>query len=190
MTQHTVKTITDCDFLVYLGNNLRPIGYELTLDERKEFAKRYHTEEVELEPNVPEKAVFVLEVYAINTTIVWLMDGEKGELMFYKPSMLKLAKEIVDTLDAAIEILEYAPENKDKTKILPTTVDPIKEVREEYEKEIIARLPFENWMSVYWQTPMWAKVWRLRPDLQDLMAAFTIANSQGDVVVNKHGEVV
>lgn len=190
MTHHTVKTTTDCDFLVYLGNDLRPVGYELTLSERKEFAKLYNTMETDLEPNIPEKAVYILEVFAVSTTIVWLMgDDKKGELLFYKPSMLKLAKAIVDTFDAAIEILEYEPEKESEKETLPAKVDTIKEIREEHQKEVIARLPFENWMAIYWMTPMWGKVWRARPDLQDTMAAFTIKHSQGDIIVNKDGEV-
>ena len=166
----TIKTVTDCDYLIYMDKDLVPIGYELTMDERQALSVRYHADE-EISPTLPEKTIYILEIFGIHTTLVWLVDEKekKGELLFYKPNMLGLAREVTKTLDCALEVKDYMEmclaADKRKDKNLPSTIDKV-------EEELIQKLPFTNWMEIYWNTPTWMTIWRARPDLQMYMSDF------------------
>lgn len=177
MAKSTLKTLTDCDYLVYLNKDHLPCGFELTQDERQSLAIRYHVKDEEWEPTLPEAAVYVLEVFGIPSTIIGVVDeDQKWELIFYKPSILAFAREIGDSMDTALEIMEYEPSKGKATPAKKVEDKDVKaeekDLRDTYERELIARLPFENWMTIYWGTAMWMKVWEQRKDLQECMAEF------------------
>ena len=171
MTTTTIKTVIDCDYLIYLDQELNLIGYELSPDERQALSLRYHASE-EATSTMPVKTIYILEVFRIHTTMVWLVEnaGKKGQLLFYKPSILALSKEVAKTLDCALPIEDFmAVGNKtaEETKHLPAVVDA------GTMENVLKRIPFTGWLDYYWATPTWIEIWRSRPDLQRFMTEFT-----------------
>lgn len=175
MNTTTIKLSIDCDYLVYLDQELNVTGYELTPDERQALSLRYNAVE-ESTATMPLKTVYILEVFGINTTMVWMVENKerKGQLLFYKPSILSFSKEIAKTLDEALPISDFVstpPEKSKEALQLPALIGGGKVDNIELEK-VIKRLPFTGWMEFFWSTPSWMLIWRARPDLQHHMLSF------------------
>lgn len=175
MNTTTIKAVMDCDYLVYLDQDLNVVGYELSPDERQALSLRYKASE-EATPTLPLKTIYLLEIFGIHTTMVWLIENseKKGQLIFYKPSILTLSKEVAKTLDSALPIEDYADivtGKKKETKHLPAVV-PVESKDPVPLENILKSLPFTGWMEYYWATPTWIEIWRAKPDLQRFMAEF------------------
>jgi len=186
MNTTTIKLSIDCDYLIYLDHELNVAGYELSPDERQALSLRYNASETN-ETTMPLKTAYILEVFGINTTMVWLMTAngkeKKGQLLFYKPSALALSKEIVKTADEALPIADFLTGEtilKKKTSHLPATIG--EGSKDEVPLEtILKNLPFTGWMEFYWSTSTWGQIWRLKPELQRVMASFARSKSQDEL---------
>lgn len=165
----TLKTTTVCDYLVYLDKDMLPVGFELTIDERQALSLRYHTSEVII-PCPPKSTRYMLEVFGVNTTLIWMMaeNHRQGELLFYGPNMIALTRETTKSLSTAIKKEDYkfaSDTDKEKIKLLEFQGDRLLE-------KIVKSLPFPNWMNIYWNTPIWMEIWKARPDLQPYMIEY------------------
>jgi len=202
MTASTIKTITDVDYLVYLDKNLKVLGFEMSEDDKQAFQIRYKSSENCGVNGVPPKdAAYTLEVFGINTTLAFVMNGDKGELLYYRPSPINFAQEIGKTIDTAIP---YPPE---ETKNVPAVVNDCRECVgysngfctinngalcvggkcEDFEKpapvmqtmaweniqEILDTVPFPGWMEKCWGTLAWIQVWKNKPCLQTVMIEYS-----------------
>ena len=182
MKTTTIKTAIDCDYLVYLDQEMNIVGYELSPDERQALSIRYKASE-EATATLPLKTIYILEIFGIHTTMVWLIENseKKGQLLFYKPSMLAFTKEIAKTLDGALPIDDYADiriREKKETKHLPVLIDAALKDPIPLEN-ILKSLPFTGWMEYYWATPTWIEIWRAKPDLQRFMTEFARTKMKG-----------
>ena len=183
MNTATIKTVVDCDYLVYFDQDMNVIGYELSPDERQALSIRYHASE-EATAVMPLKTIYILEVFGIHTITVWLVENseKKGQLLFYKPSMLALAKEIAKTLDCALPIDDYSDivtREKGMAKQLPAVLVGASKDLAPSEK-ILKNIPFTGWMDYYWGTPTWIEIWRARPELQRFMTGYASMRLKGE----------
>lgn len=186
MNTTTIKTAIDCDYLVYFDQDMNIVGYELSPDERQALSTRYHASE-EATAILPLKTIYILEVFGIRTVTVWLVETseKKGQLLFYKPSILGLAKEVVKTLDCALPIDDYAgivAREKKAPKQLPAILveapkDPVSS------EKLLKNIPFTGWMDYYWGTSTWTEIWRARPELQRFMVGYASLKLKGEAFI-------
>lgn len=103
----TLKTYTDCDYIVYLGEALEVCGFELTPDDLQALSIRHHCDEEVDNTIIPPDTHYILEIFGVHTTIIWSMTSDtagvpSGKLLFYSPNLKELAKEIVNEIENAI----------------------------------------------------------------------------------------
>jgi hypothetical protein len=113
---------------------------------------------------MPANAAYTLEVYGVSTTLAFIMNGDKGELLFYKPSPIELAREIGKTVETAVAL---HPE----IKHLPEVTKKVEDLFPE--EDILRRVPYPNWMEECWGTKAWILIWKNRPMLQTVMLDFS-----------------
>lgn len=156
MSITTTKLICDCDYVIYLDDKASVVGFELSPDERQAMYIRYNVKDKEVYPNIPVTATHILEVFAINSVVIWTKDTEtsEGELLFYRPSTKDLAIDIAKSEDQTTPIIQ----DDDK---------------------MICGFPIEsdNWLpKVHKGTTQWIEVWKKHPEVQERMLAY--ANKQ------------
>ena len=201
MTASTIRTITDVDYLVYLDKELKILGYEMSEDDKQAFQIRYKSSEnCGVNGTPPKATAFTLEVFGINTTLAFVMEGDKGELLYYRPSAVNFAQEIAKTIDTAIP---YPPgENANLPLPINNVVECISYTGgfcrvnkgvlctggscKDFEKhaavktmkwediwEIVEMVPFPGWMDKCWGTLAWIQVWKNKPHLQNVMLEYS-----------------
>ena len=204
MTASTIKTITDVDYLIYMDKNLKVLGYEMSADDKQAFQIRYKSEEdCGIKSTVPKDTAYTLEVYGVNTTLAFVMNGDKGELLFYRPSVVNFAQEIGKTIETAIpyppgentnlpmnvnNVLECISYNNGFCKVNKgalcsggscteferPTIAPAKEsMKWEKIQEILDSVPYPGWMEECWGTLAWIQVWKNKPYLQTVMLEYS-----------------
>lgn len=165
MESKTIKTITEVDYIVFLDDKMKILGYEMSEDDKQAFQLRYKApDNCGIDNTLPVNTAYTLEIYGINTTLAFIMKEDKGELLFYRPSPLEMAKEIGKTIETAIPL---NPEIKN----LPEVVKRVEDLFPE--EDILRRVPYPNWMEECWGTKAWILVWKNRPMLQTIMLEFS-----------------
>ena len=168
----TIKTVCECDYFVYLDEKNEIVGFELSADERNAMDIRYHVEGDKKYPNIPKAAKFMLEIFSIATVVVWTMDEDtkKGELLFYKPNLHELAKDILKFKEDAVPITEEdIPFLTNSSPTIPA--EPVK--------------GSEGWLERYYLTDTWMQIWKKYPELQTQMVAYHNKRSNPTVTVRK-----
>jgi len=197
MTTTTIKISINCDYLVYLNPDMEVSGYEISPDERLALSLRYNAAE-ESTATFPLSTIYILEVFGIPTTMVWMMENasNKGQLLFYKPNLLAFSKEITKTLDDALPIGDYsttfAGEKKGSKFVEGKDFIKVPAVWHKKEEDlvnldvILRSLPFVGWMETYWGTPIWIEIWRSKPELQRFMSGYAqLKMKEGEVIHNE-----
>jgi hypothetical protein len=178
MAQTTIKAVTDCDYLVFLNKELQIIGYELSEDDRQAFQLRYHTpDECGISGKIPKGTEFYLELFGVNTTLVFVMseEGARGELLFYRPSPTQMAKEVGINMESVVP-LTTPRVGKEDVKLIPEK--PMVDgniASTSHIDDILRRVPYPNWMEESWGTPAWLAIWKNKPMLQIAMIEFSAA---------------
>lgn len=176
LNRRAVKLVADIDYLMFLDKDLKLLGYEMSEDDCHAFSIRYGiAEDCIIKSTVPKGTAYTLEVWGVNTTLVFLLndDGKQGELLTYKPNPFSLAKEMGNTIETA---LPYDDDTSAKeVKLLPEKVKISNDTSLTWEEiaKMVDRVPYPNWMDECWGTKAWIEVWKNKPSLQTIMLEFS-----------------
>lgn len=164
----TIKVEADCDYYVYLDENKKVIGFDLSPDERQSLALKYNSTE-DQEPRIPDKAISILEVFAVSSVLIWMMNHDKrGTLLFYRPDYSDLSKAVHTMLNLpqmSLIPIEKPGEATIATKALSDAVKPVPDELTSEETVMFERA----WSNV----GEWIRLWKSQPELQRKMLLYS-----------------
>jgi hypothetical protein len=167
MKTTTIKTVTDVDYVLYFDKDKQLVGYELSQDDKDAFQLRYHTpDNCGIEATIPDNTVYYLEIFGVSSTLAFLTkeDEGTGELLFYRPSPVEMAREISKNTGSLVAL-----HSNTETKNVPVVLQDARV------RDILSRVPYPNWMEECWATPVWIEIWRAKPYLQNARLEFSSA---------------